>query len=114
MAAMTTALTKTFGNIKNAITYSLSTHTAAKARQVIQMAKLPNGSGSVAETVIKVIYVTEDADGNILPSKVSFEAKARYPIDGLQADIDAALVVFRDIVAGDEFTNSVNTQEPLA
>jgi len=32
---------------------------------------------------------------------------------GTAADVDAALVVFRDIIANDEFENSIETQEWL-
>jgi len=113
MAAMTTALTE-FADNGNSRTYTLVGHTALDPQLVIQTRRVPSGSQSVAESAFKVVYATEDADGNVLQSKVSFEGSVRYPIDGLQADIDAALAVFRDIVAGDEFGVTVNTQNWLS
>jgi hypothetical protein len=65
---------------------------------------------SVAEDVFQVISSTEDADGEILTSKVLFEAKVRRPANGIASDVTAALAIFRDIVASDEFTATVNTQ----
>jgi hypothetical protein len=61
----------------------------------------------------KVVHATEDADGEVLSQKVSFEAVARYPTLGDDTDTTAALAIFRDIIAGDEFGNSVSTQEWL-
>jgi hypothetical protein len=67
----------------------------------------------MAEYSCKVIHATTDADSLVLSQKVSFEAVIRYPILGDSSDIAAALVIFRDIIAGDEFGNSVDTQEWL-
>jgi hypothetical protein len=61
----------------------------------------------------KVVSSTEDADGEILSQKVSMECVVRYPVLGLSTDVTAALAIFRDIIAGDEFANSVTTQEWL-
>ena len=57
---------------------------------------------------------TEDSAGEILSNKVLFEAKLRRPADGLAADVTAALAIFRDVIAGDEYTNTVSTQEWLS
>jgi hypothetical protein len=67
----------------------------------------------MVEYVAKVVYATEDADGLVLSSKISFEVCARYPVQGTAADVTAALAIIADIVSGDEFANSVNTQEWL-
>jgi hypothetical protein len=61
-----------------------------------------------------VISGTEDADSIPLASKVSFEVKLRRPVNGAAADVAAALVIFRDVVAGDEFGNTTITQEWLS
>jgi hypothetical protein len=37
----------------------------------------------------------------------------RTPINGITTDVDAALAVFRDIMAGDEFGFSIPTQNFL-
>lgn len=112
MAAMTTALTE-FADNGNSRTYTYTGHTASEPRLVIQRRKVATGSTSVIEDTVSVISATEDAAGDLLSSKVLFEAKIRRPVDGIAADVTAALAIFRDVVAGDEFTNTVSTQEWL-
>lgn len=112
MAAMTTALTE-FADNGNSRTYAQVGHTALKPQLVIQKRKVPSGNGVVAETTVDVISATVDASGITLPQKVVFSASVRYPITGTAADTTAMLAVFRDIVAGDEFANAVDTQEFL-
>jgi hypothetical protein len=80
---------------------------------VIQRRKIATGSTSVLEDTVQVLSSTEDALGEILDSKVLMEAKLRRPANGIAADVTAVLAVFRDIVAGDEFTNTTSTQEWL-
>jgi hypothetical protein len=112
MAAMTTALTE-FSNMGNSRTSTYTGHTALEPRLVIEKRRVPEGNQTMVEYSFKVVSSTEDSDGEILQNKVSFEAVVRYPVLGLSTDVDAALVIFRDIVAGDEFANSVDTQEWL-
>lgn len=112
MAAMTTALTE-FSTIGNSRTSTYTGHTAIEPRLVIEKRRVPEGNQSMIEYSFKVVSSTEDSDGEILSNKVSFEAIVRYPMLGLAADVDAALVIFRDVIAGDEFANSVDTQEWL-
>lgn len=109
MAAMTTALTE-FADNGNSRTYTYTGHTSAEPRLVIQRRKIATGSTSVIEDTFQVVSSTEDAAGELLSSKVLFEAKVRRPVNGITADVTAALAIFRDIVAGDEFTATVNTQ----
>jgi len=112
MAAMTTALTE-FSDNGDSRTYSLVDHTTLKPRLVIQKRKVPAGNSTVAENHVEVLYSTDDSGGDVLPQKIGFKVSTRFPITGTQADIDAALAVLRDIIAGDEFGNTVNTQEYL-
>jgi len=112
MAAMTTALTE-FADNGNSRTYTYTGHTAVEPRLVIEKRKVATGSTSVIEDTIQVISSTEDSAGELLTSKVLFEARIRRPVNGIAADVTAALAVFRDIIAGDEFTNTVSTQEWL-
>jgi hypothetical protein len=51
-----------------------------------------------------------DPDGNVLQSKVGFSASVRYPANGQSSDVTAALAVFRDLVASDEFAATVTSQ----
>lgn len=112
MAAMTTALTE-FADNGNSRTYTYTGHTAVEPKLVIQRRKLATGGATMMEDTIQVISSTENAAGDLLTSRVLFEAKIRRPVDGISADVTAALAIFRDIVAGDEFTNTVSTQEWL-
>lgn len=113
MAAMTTVLTL-FADNGNSRTSTYTGHTALEPRLVIEKRKVPEGNQTMCEYSAKVVSSTEDADGAILSQKVSFEAVVRYPVLGLSTDITAALAIFRDIIAGDEFGSSVNTQNYLS
>lgn len=112
MAAMTTVLTE-FANNGNSRTCTTSGHTASKPKLVIEKRKVPDGNQTVAEYSCKVIHATVDADGLALSQKVSFEAVVRYPIAGVANEVTAALAIFRDVIAGDEFGSSVTTQNWL-
>lgn len=109
MAAMTVALTE-FSNNANSRTSTTSGHTAVKPKVVIEKRKVPEGNQVMAEYDFKVVHATTDSAGTILKEKVSFQGTCRYPLGGQTADRDAALVVFRAIIAGDEYANSVSTQ----
>lgn len=109
---MLTALTE-FSDNGNSRTYTQSSHTALDNKLVIQKRKVPSGNQVVLEDRINVLTTTHNSDGAVLPQKVSFEVIVRRPIDGVAADVTEQLAVFRDIIAGDEFTNTVNTQEYL-
>lgn len=112
MAAMTTALTE-FASNGNSRTFTYAGHTVQKPHLVLQSRRVPSGNQTVAQDTITVLSGTDDVNGDPLAARVSFEVKIRRPIDGAAADVTAVLAVLRDIVAGDEFTNTVNTQEFL-
>lgn len=109
MAAMTTALTE-FADNGNSRTYTTAGHTVSKPKLVIQKRRVPAGTQVVAESVFSIIHGTEDANGDNLDQKVTFEAKVRYPLDSIAADLSAAELIFRDLVAGDEFASSIRSQ----
>jgi hypothetical protein len=113
MAAMTTVLTE-FADNGNSRTFTQAGHTAIKPQLVLQKRKVPTGSQTVIEDTITVLSATEDSLGVKLPQRVSFSVTVRRPIDGIAADVTSMLAVLRDIVAGDEFANTVNTQEYVA
>lgn len=113
MAAMTTALTE-FADNGNSRTYTFGGHTASEPELVLQKRRVPAGNSQVAEDTITVLEATKDSEGAVLPQKVSFSVTIRRPINGLAADVTSALATFRDIVAGDEFGNTVDTQEWLS
>jgi len=112
MAAMTTVLTE-FSNSGNSRTSTLVGHTAIKPKLVIEKRRVPEGNQTMIEYSAKVIIATEDVNGAILPNKVSLEVIGRYPSNGISTDVAAALAFLVDIVGGDEFANSLSTQEWL-
>lgn len=109
MAAMTTALT-VFSENGNSRTSITSGHTVSKPKLVIEKRRVPSGNQVVAEYNASVVHGTEDAEGLPLQQKVSFEISVRYPVGADSADIAAAQIIIRDIVASDDFAASVLSQ----
>jgi len=112
MSGMTTVLTE-FSNSGNSRTSTLNGHTALKPKIVIEKRRVAEAGQEVAEQSVKVVFGTVDAADLPLAQKVSFEVIARYPVKGDTSDVSGALTIIKDIVSGDEFANSVNTQEFL-
>lgn len=108
MASYTTVLTVQ-NDTDNRRVMHIDGHTPSKPRLVIQKRKEAGAEGSAQDT-LDIIYGTEDAAGNLLTSKVGFSVNVRRPNNGIAADLSAALAVFRDMVASDEFTAMVNSQ----
>jgi hypothetical protein len=112
MAGMTTALTE-FTDNGNSRTYTYTGHSASDPRLVLQRRKVASGSTSVIEDTVTVLSGDEDVDSNPLDPRITFSATVRRPINGTASNVTAALAIFRDIIAGDEFGNTVDTQEWL-
>lgn len=112
MAAMSTTLVE-FNNDLNSKTWYSSTHTAAKPRLVMQKRKVPTGNQTVLEDTITVLHATVDDDGAPLPQRASLSVTVRRPVGGQATDLAAALVIFRDIIAGDEFGVTTTHQKYL-
>lgn len=112
MAAMSTALTH-FASQGDSITYTYTGHTVSDPRIVLQKRRVPSGNKVVQETEITVLSGTQDSTGANIPQRVTFSAKVVYPSTGVYADVTAALAVFRDLVACDEFTTLCATQNPI-
>lgn len=113
MAAQTTALTE-FSTIGDKRTYTTSGHTVSSSKVVVNKRKVPVGAQTTSEFLVEVVHSTVDAEGKTLPSKINMTASVKFPIDGQTSERDAVLAIFRDIIAGDEFANSVSTGEFLA
>lgn len=101
MAAMSTSLTE-FATLGDSRTYTTTGHSASRPKLVIQKRKVPVGNQTVAETSVAVIHATEDADGALLPSKVSVTYTIRYPVDSGDTALANALTIAKDLVASDE------------
>lgn len=113
MAALATAFTE-FADNGDSRTYTTAGHTASKPKLVVQKRKVPTGNQTMAEFSASVVHGVEDADGAVMPSKVSLTVTSRYPVDADPTDlatvIAAALVILKDIVQSDEHTASVTSQ----
>lgn len=109
MASFTTAIVQ-FSDKENSRTYSITGHTVAAPKLLIQKRKVPATAQATSESTLNVVYGTTDAEGNVLQSKVNLGAMVRYPANGQSSDVTAALAVFRDFIASDEFTAMVNSQ----
>lgn len=109
MASYSTVITG-FSESDNKRTYQISGHTVQAPKLLIQKRKVPSTINAVVEDNIEVVYGTTNAAGEILASKVGFSANVRRPADGLAATNTAALAVFRDFVASDQFTAMVTGQ----
>lgn len=114
MAAMTTALTE-FSTLGNSRTSLLSTHLVTKPALVIEKRSSVSQNSRIAEYEFSIVHGVDDANGEVLSEKLVFKGSVRVPIYMDDATVKAAaLAAFRDIVAGDEFANSVNTQSWLS
>jgi len=107
MAAMTTALTE-FASNGNSRTSILSDHTVALPRLVIEKRRMAQGNQKISEFNFSVVYATTDPNSEVIPEKIAFTGTVRVPKDSDSTDIAAALAVFRDVIAGDEFGVSVS------
>lgn len=112
MAAMSTSVTE-FADNGNSRSYTLTGHTATKPRMLLQRRKVATQEGAVAEDQVSVLYGTTDSASAPMRPRVLFTATFRRPVGCDSADITAALAIFRDVVAGDEFAATVNTQNWL-
>lgn len=113
MAAMSTALTE-YANNGNSRTFTYTGHTAVVPKLVLQKRRVATGNQTVIEDTITVLAATVDSVSSaVLPQKVAFEVTVRRPINGTASYVTAALAVFRDIIAGDEFGTTVTTQNFL-
>lgn len=114
MPSMTTTLTELGDSGINSRTYTLTGHSVNDTRIVISKWKNPGSIDGSAEYNFQVVYSTEDSNGDPTKGNVNFSVTCRSPKNGVSADRDAALVILRDIVASDEFANSVATLHHLA
>lgn len=113
MAAMSTSLV-TFSSMENGNVYTYTGHTATKPKKVLQRRKEPGVNQEIIEDQVTVYNGTEDADGTLLDPRITFTLTLRRPKSGIAADVAAALVILRDIVASDEYTAVTTGSTPLA
>lgn len=109
MASFSTTMSE-FSDSENRRTYAVDGHTVQLPKLVIQRRSVPKSTSAVGESQLQVVYGTKDSEGVPLASKVAFNAIVRYPNNGTASDVTAALAVFRDLVASDEFEAMVTGQ----
>lgn len=109
MAAFSTVISE-FSDQENRRTYAVTGHTVQAPKLVIQKRIVPKTLASAAGNELMVVYGTVDAQNVVLGSKVVMTASVRYPANGTSTAVTAALAVFRDLVASDEFTAMVTGQ----
>jgi hypothetical protein len=112
MVDMVTVLTE-FADNGDSRTYSLPSHTALKPKLLTQKRKVATNNSANASLSVRVVMGTQDAEGIPLSNRVSLGLEASYPVAGSTTDVDAAIAVFRDYVASDEFVSSIKTQNWL-
>lgn len=110
MAAMSTTLHE-YSRNGDRRTSVLAGHTTQKPKVFVCNRKVPSGNQTVSEASAVVSFATEDADGIVIPQRQSFSVYVRSPIQGDTADLTAALAVFRDFIASDEFTTFASTAQ---
>lgn len=98
-----------YSQVGNTKTLTAPGHAVSAPRLVIQKRKIPSTSSGVAESDVKVVFGTSDANGP-LSSRVSVEAVVRYPSNGNMDDVASALTLFRELIASDQFQSTVYTQ----
>lgn len=110
MAAQTTALTE-FSTLGNSRTSLLAAHVVTKPALCIEKRSSVSQNSRVAEYEFSLIYGVNDASNAVLPEKLVLKCSVRVPIYMDDATVKtAAIAALRDIVAGDEFGVSINTQ----
>lgn len=114
MASLAATLVE-FSDNGNSRTYTAAGHTAIKPKLVVEKRTVPAGNQVMSEFSGTIVFGVNDSEDGVAPQKVSMEAKVRYPVidvdpSDLATVIAAALVLFRDFVASDEFGASVTSQ----
>lgn len=109
MPALAMSLSE-FSDKDNSRTWTISGHTVAKPKLLIQKRKIGSVGGASSVDTWTIVQGTVDAAGAVLPGKVVFDVSFRRPIEGASADVTSALSLLRDLVASDEFGAAVTTQ----
>lgn len=109
MAAFTTVITE-HNDSENRRVYAITGHTASMPKLLIQKRKEPTATNKVASDTLMVVYGDEDASAVPIENKCVLEAVIRRSIEGSSTISAAALAVFRDFVASDQFAAIVSGQ----
>lgn len=113
MANMITVLTGPIARNGMTSTYTTLGHSLSKPKLVIQKGKAPSNPDASGESRVSVIHATTNSDGDILAGKIVLESSCRHPVNGQETDLDAAIVIFRDFVASDQFVTAIKAHAPI-
>lgn len=95
----------------SARTWVLAGHTAQKPQLIIQKRRTVGPvDDQKLESELKVVFATEDAAGEILPTKISIGVNTRMSVNSKSTDIDAAITEFQLLVASTSFSDMVKKQ----
>lgn len=113
MAAIVTVL-KNHEERGSTRVFTTPTHSVASPQMVKQSHRTPVGDQMVATDNIEVRYAVADVAGSSLPTDVIFSVSVRRDKRSAAATVAAAKVLFREIVASDEFDAIVDAQAFIA
>lgn len=113
MADMTAALSF-YSNVGTTITYTSAGHDLSDAKFMVQKRGQQGSGQTLYKGEVAVVQGAEDSAGDQLPNNLRLTAASSIPIGTIVADIDAAIVLFRDYVASDDFPAAVKAGTPIA
>lgn len=113
MADMVTALTG-YSNVGTTITYETAGHSLSDAKLVVQKRGQQGSGQTLFKGEVAVVAGAEDSAGDQMPNNLRLTAASSIPVGVIAADIDAAIVIFRDYVASDDFPAAVKAGTKIA
>lgn len=113
MPAMATTLTYA-GTRGNTVEFALSGHTVQDPKLLACTMTNSNSPTGNAIGSFKFIKGTHDADGALIPSRVTAEAVVKFPKHGDMADVTPMFALLGDVVQSDEFIKFVTKHLPPA
>lgn len=114
MTTMSTILRERDSAEANTLKSSFGSHSTFNPRLVIEKRREAINGRPFAEYGFQVVVGTSDAEGNPLPQPCVFFGGLRYPVKGENAQVVIARDIGRDIIASDNFANSVLTLDWLS
>lgn len=111
-----TADMKFFSDREDQTTFTLTGHTVKKPRLAIFDRKVPvvNGNGtSVPWYRIRIIEGVEDADGNVIPTRITCDLTIRWPLEAAPADVIADIAKLASLVSDVDLQSDIADEQLL-
>lgn len=112
MAAMSANLT-VFSDSQDRRVYRLDDHAVGNTRLLIQTRRVPTGAQVMVEDTFSIVHQPADDEALGALPNVNFTVTLRRHHASDPTTVAAALTLLRDMVASDEFGNTVDTQDYL-